>query len=39
MFFFVDFFSRNGELKFGNHDYEDSKKVIGKRVCVSGLEI
>ena len=37
--FFVDCFSRNGELKFGNDDYEDSKNVIGKRVCVSGLEI
>ena len=35
----MDCFSRNGELKFGNDDYEDSKNVIGKRVCVSGLEI
>ena len=37
--FLVDYFSRNGELKFGNHDYEDCKKVIGKWVSVSGLEI
>ena len=37
--FFVDFFSRNRELKFGNDNYEDSKNVIGKRVCLSGLEI
>ena len=38
-FFFLDFFSKNRELKFGNHDYEDSKKVTRERVCVSGLEI
>ena len=35
----MDFFTRNRELKFSNHDYEDNEDFIGKRIYVSGSEI
>ena len=35
----MDFFSRNREIQFSIHDYEDSEDFIGKRIDVNGSEI